>query len=159
MKWCLTLLLCVLLVNLTPARQEPAKTPFTLALSCENAITTLGSDAWVKVRWTNTSDRALDASANILDATNIDPNFLFELFDENGHPVPKKVYRFPLTSGHAEFGTLNAGESVTHDVNLVRLFELMRPGKYRVQVSRALPAVLGGGSVKSNILTISVTGR
>jgi len=159
MKRCLTLLFCVLLVNLTLAQKQPAKTPFTLALSCETAITTLGSDVWVKVRWTNTSDRGLDASANILDATNIDPNFLFELFDENGHPVPKKIYRFPQTSGHAEFGTLNVGESVTHDVNLLRLFELKRPGKYTVQVSRAIPAALGGGSVKSNILTISVTGR
>ena len=112
----------------------------------------------MKVRWTNTSGQTLDASANILDATNVDPNFLFKFLDEDGRPVPRRDYKFPQTSGHAEFGTLGAGESITHDVNLLRLFELKKPGKYTLQVSRLIPKALGSGTVKSNLLTITVRG-
>jgi hypothetical protein len=158
MKLCLTLFLSALLAGLASAQKQPAKTPFTLVLSAEKATVTLDSDVWVKVRWTNTSDQTLDASANILDATNVDPNFLFEFLDEDGRPVPRKVFKFPQTSGHAEFGTLSAGESITHDVNLIRLFELKKPGKYRLQASRSIPKALGGGTVKSNVLTITVSG-
>ena len=158
MKLCLTLLLSALLAGLASAQKQPAKPPFTLVLSAEKATATLGSDVWVKVRWTNTSGQTLDASANILDATNVDPNFLFEFLDDDGRPVPRKVYEFPQTSGHAEFGTLGAGESITHDVNLIRLFELKKAGKYALQVSRLIPKALGGGTVKSNVLTITVSG-
>jgi hypothetical protein len=158
MKLCLTLFLSVLLSGLAPAQKRPDKPPFTLILSAEKGAATLGADVWVKVRWTNTSDQALDASANILDATNVDPNFLFEFLDDNRHPVPRVVYEFPQTSGHAEFRTLSAGESITHDVNLIRLFELKKPGRYTLQVSRLIPKEMGGGTVKSNILTITVSG-
>jgi len=126
-KLCLTLFLSALLAGLASAQKQPSKPPFTLVLSAEKPTATLDSDVWVKVRWTNTSDQALDASANMLAATNVDPNFLFVLFDGNGRPVPRKVYKFPQTSGHAEFGTLATGESITSDVNLVRLFELKKP--------------------------------
>jgi hypothetical protein len=158
MKLCFTLFLYALLAGLAAAQKSPVKPPFTLVLSAEKATATLGADVWVKVRWTNTSHQALDASANILDATNVDPNFLFEFLDENRRPVQRKVYEFPETSGHAEFGTLRTGDSIMHDVNLIRLFELKKPGKCTLQVSRSIPKTMGGGTVKSNILTITVTG-
>ena len=158
MKLCLAFFLSALLAGLASAQNQPTKPPFTLVLSAEKPAPTLDSDVWVKVRWTNTSDRTLDASSNILDATNVDPNFLFVLFDRDGRPVPRKVYKFPQTSGHAEFGTLATGESITRDVNLVRLFEFKKAGKYTLQVSRLIPKALGGGTVKSNVLTITVTG-
>lgn len=159
MKLCLALFLSALLAGLATAQKQPTTTPpFTLVLSAEKPTATLDSDVWVKVRWTNTSDQALDASANILDATNVDPNFFFVLLDGDGRPVPSKVYEFPQTSGHAEFGRLASGESITREVNLVRIFELKKPGKYKLQVSRLIPKALGGGTVKSNILTITVSG-
>ena len=133
------------------------KAPFTLVLTMESPTVALGSDVRVKVQWTNTSDKALDSSANILDATNVDPNFRFELLDAHGHATPRKVYKFPQTSGHAEFGTLKPGETITDDVNLLRLFDLKHPGKYTLRVSRAVPQDLGGGTIKSNIVTITLT--
>ena len=134
----------------------PTKLPFALDL-ISGTKASLSSGVWVKVRWTNTSEKALDSSANILDATNVDPNFLFDLSDKNGRPVPRKVYKFPETSGHAEFGTLAPGSSIEHDINLMRLFELKQPGKYLIQVSRAVPKELGGGIVKSSSITITIT--
>jgi hypothetical protein len=153
------LLLTAICAGATLPQNHASKPPFELVLTTEKPTASLGSDVGVKVRWTNTSDQALDASANILDATNVDPNFLFELLDASGHAVPTKVFRFPQTSGHAEFGTLKAGESITHDVNLVRLFDLKRPGKYTLQVSRRVPEALGGGVVKSKIITITITDK
>jgi len=142
--------------GIAAAQKQLFKPPFTLVLSADKTTVGLGTEVWVRVKWTNTSGQELDASASILDATNVDPNFLFELLDENQRPVPKRAYKFPDTFGHAEFGTLKPGESMTHDINLVRLFEIKQPGKYTVQVSRAIPEALGDGAVKSNILIITV---
>jgi hypothetical protein len=90
--------------------------------------------------------------------TVVDPNFLFDLPENGERPVPRKQCKFPETFGHAEFGTLKAGDSITHDVNLRRLFELKKPGKYTLQVSRLILKAMGGRSVKSNLLAITVSG-
>ena len=156
MKVWLAFILCGILTGYGLAQKPPKKSPFTLTLG-GGPTASLNTGVWVKVQWTNTSDRPLDSSANILDAQNVDPNFLFDLLDDTGRPVPKKVYKFPETSGHAEFGTLKPGESITHDVNLVRIFQLKKPGKYSLQVSRAIPEGLGHGTIKSNIVTLNVT--
>jgi hypothetical protein len=138
------------------AQRPTGKAPFTLVLSTEDPTVTIGSDIWVKLQWTNTSDRAIDSSANILDATNVDPNFLFKLIDANGHSLPVKVYKFPQTFGHAVFGTLEPGETITRDINIVRLYDIKKAGKYTLQVSRRAPQELGGGLVKSNRITITI---
>lgn len=151
----LLFILLVVLTGATPA-QKPVKAPFTVVLTTENPNATLGSDVWVKVQWTNTSDKPLDSSANILDATNVDPNFLFELVDADGHALPMKVYKFPQTSGHAEFGTLKPGETIAPNINLIRLYDLKKPGKYTLQVARRVPEELGGGMIKSNKITIAI---
>ncbi|MGB8323795.1 MAG: hypothetical protein WCE52_12630 [Candidatus Acidiferrum sp.] len=155
MKLWHALVLSTVMLGSAFAQKPSAKQPFTLTLSA-GPTESLGSGVWVKVQWTNTSDQALDAIANVLDATIADPNFVFEFLDKSGRPVPRKMYKFPETSGHAEFGTLGAGESITKEVNLLRLFELKQPGKYALQVSRLVPKALGGGSVKSNKIKISV---
>ena len=156
MKIWLTLILSAVAALPLLGEKATAKPPFELSLSGETTAS-LSSGVWVRVRWTNTSSKALDSSANILDATNVDPNFHFELRGKYGRPVPTKVYKFPETSGHAEFGTLEPGDSISHDVNLLRLFELKQPGEYTVQVSRSIPEALGAGIVKSNTITITVT--
>jgi len=102
MRLWLTFILSAILTGQGLAQKLPAK---PLTVSAEPTAS-LGSGVWVKVRWANTSDRALDSSANILDATNVDPNFVFELLDSSDRPVPRKVYKFPETSD-----MLNSGRS------------------------------------------------
>ena len=92
----------------------------------------------------------------MLNATNVDPTFLFDLRNDDGHPLPRRVYRFPENGGHAWFGTLKPGESMKSDADLRRLFDLKRPGKYTLQVSRRVPETLGGGTIKSNVITLTV---
>jgi hypothetical protein len=36
-------------------------------------------------------------------------------------------------------------------------YDLSRPGKYTIQVSRAIPQELGGGNVESNVIGFTVT--
>lgn len=76
----------------------------------------------LRVRKVLRTKHALDSSANILDATNVDPNSLFELLDNGSRPLPRRVYKFPETSGRAEFGGAQRRETIAHDVNLARLF-------------------------------------
>jgi len=155
-------LLTILILALaggTPAQRPTIKAPFTLALTTENPTVTLGSNISVTIQWTNTSDKALDSSANILDATNVDPNFVFELLDAKGQALPRKVYNFPQTFGHAEFGTLKPGETINHTVNIERLYHINEPGKYTLQVSRHVPKELGGGVIKSNKIAITIAPR
>jgi hypothetical protein len=37
-----------------------------------------------------------------------------------------------------------------------KLYDMSRPGKYLIQVSRVVPKELGGGVVKSNAVTVTV---
>jgi hypothetical protein len=39
---------------------------------------------------------------------------------------------------------------------LTKFYDFSRPGNYTVQVSRAVPKELGGGTIKSNIVTITI---
>lgn len=40
---------------------------------------------------------------------------------------------------------------------VTKFYDMSRPGKYTIQVSRAVPKELGGGTVKSNAITVTVT--
>jgi hypothetical protein len=51
---------------------------------------------------------------------------------------------------------LKPGDSFTAVATITKLFEIERPGKYVVEVTRTIPDTLGRGTVKSNPITISV---
>lgn len=157
-SWAL-LILCVISAGPAFGQKLAKKPPFTIVLIPEKATANLVSDIFIKILWTNDSNETVDASANILDATNLDPNFILDMRDMAKHLVPTKVYRFPQTSGHAAFGALKPNESMTNEVNLRKLYNLDRPGKYTLRVSRRVPKSLGGGIVKSNIITITLTDK
>jgi hypothetical protein len=38
-----------------------------------------------------------------------------------------------------------------------KFYDLSRPEEYKIQVSRAVPKELGGGTIKSNAITITIT--
>jgi hypothetical protein len=53
---------------------------------------------------------------------------------------------------------LQPGESLLKAPLVVcKLYDLSRPGKYKIQVSRAVPEELGGGTIKCNVVTIAIT--
>ncbi len=158
MKPWLILVLTAICAGPTPAQKHTAKPPFTLVLTAEKPTVSLGSDVWVKVRWTNTSDEELNASAYVDKSTNLDLNYSLEFRDSGGRPVPKIPDKSPVGRFFdAQFGALKPGETIDNDISLRRLYDLNRPGKYTLQVSRRVPEALGGGTIKSNIITITVS--
>ena len=142
------------------AQQQPGKPPFTIVLVTPRPTVTLGSEVWITIRRTNTSDKDVNASAYIDKSTNLDLNYVLELRNSGGRPLPQVADKSPVGRFlDAQFGTLKPGETISNDINLLRLFDLKQPGKYTLQVSRRVPEALGGGVVKSNIITITITDK
>jgi hypothetical protein len=53
---------------------------------------------------------------------------------------------------------LQPGESLPKALLvLTKFYDLSGPGKYTIQVSRAVPKELGGGLIKSNAITVTIT--
>jgi hypothetical protein len=132
--------------------------PLAITISTDKAEVKAGSDVWIKVHLTNTSSREIDLSANINDMIRVDPNYVFDVRDASGNPVPKKVHKHPeLATGHAVFRSLKPGESVTDEQDISGLDDLSQPGQYAIQVSRRTSDKEKDGLVKSNTITITVT--
>jgi hypothetical protein len=137
--------------------QEANKQPVTLAITVENSTAAAGNDVWIKVALKNDSLQDLDDSGGFSDRTGLDPNFQFDVLDENGKPAAKRVYPHPeLETGKAVNRTISRGETLTQEQRVSALYDMNRPGKYTIQVSRRIPEALGSGIVKSNKITVTI---
>lgn len=141
------------------AQSSSPKQPFTIVLTSEQPSVKVGVGVWVNVNLTNTSNKEIDTSANINSLTQIDPNFVFDVRDAAGNPVPKKVYKHPeLASGKLIMGRfIKPKESLVEQQEVSRLYEMSSPGRYVIQVSRPVSKNPNDDIVKSNKLTITVT--
>lgn len=135
-----------------------ASQPFTMSLSTEKTVVKAGADVWVKVHLTNTSSRDMDLSASINDMIGIDPNYNIDVRDMSGNPGAKKHHdHMNLATGHGVFRSLKAGDSVTDEINVGRLYDFSTPGRYTIQISRQISENAKDGSVKSNAIRVTVT--
>jgi len=84
--------------------------------------------------------------------------------DSKGRSAPPSTYlrnrdkRIPVDYGSRLARTLAPGESFVDQVTVTTFFDLSRPGKYTISVSRATPPRqnLGEGSVESDPVTVTV---
>jgi hypothetical protein len=58
--------------------------------------------------------------------------------------------------GHFRLCNLKPGETITNDSRISWLFDMSRPGKYVIQVSRTIPEDDKSSVVKSNSITVTV---
>jgi hypothetical protein len=138
--------------------QQPNKPPFSISTTAESPTVAAGADVWIKVRVTNTSNRDLDDSGGFSDRTGLDPNFRFDVRDDRGKPVPKRTYP------HAELGvtgepvnrTIAPGETLTQEQRVSALYDMRKPGKYVIRVSRRASDNPRDGEIKSNAVTVTV---
>ena len=85
-------------------------------------------------------------------------NFHIEVQDIAGKPVAMTQHHrrvrgeMPVTSSNQQI-RLQPGQSISETAILNQLYEVSRPGKYVIQAKHDV----GGGVVKSNTLTITVT--
>ncbi|MDE3136633.1 MAG: hypothetical protein KGL59_08660 [Acidobacteriota bacterium] len=158
MRAMLLLLLATTCAASAHPQKDIAKPLSKLTLTAANAKSTLGSDVWIQIHWTNTSDRELTANRYTDKTTGQDMSYTLDFRDSAGRPVPKLPHKPPV--GHffdAQFGTLKPGQQITNEINLRRMYDLSRPGKYTLQVSRRLAKSLGGSIIRSNTLAVTIT--
>lgn len=149
----------LLLLSLTRlAGQNAAEQPFTITISAPTSIVKAGSDVWIDVTLANHSDEDLDESGSINGMTGLDPNLAFEVRDPRGNLIAKRVHKHPeLATGKPVNREIKPRETLTEQQNISRLYDMTKPGRYIVQVSRGLSTGAQRGVVKSNEVTIVVT--
>jgi hypothetical protein len=141
-----------LFVNLALC-QQANNPPFKIAITAESPTVVAGSNISIKVSLTNTSDH--DIREGIMyKRGNIASIYRFEVRDEHGKLVPKRVYpHSELETGSVKFGTISPEETVTEDQEVSALYDMRKPGKYTIRVWKRDPKY----DIKSNIVTITVT--
>jgi hypothetical protein len=82
-------------------------------------------------------------------------HYVIEIRDNEGLPAPeKKIHREAFSTGLLL--PKKPGDSWQEMLHVSRYYEMSRPGTYTIQVERKLPDELGVGTVKSNIVSITV---
>jgi uncharacterized protein (DUF305 family) len=124
--------------------------PVALNIASEHPTIVAGSDVSIKVSLTNTAHHDWPEGVMYEDGIYLDSTFRFEVRDEHGNLVPKRHYPYEeLRGGKVIFRTLRAGETFTQSQAVSARYDMRKPGKYTIQVSRE--------DVKSNIVTVTVT--
>lgn len=158
MRILFAVLLSASCTTLALKQDHSTRKPFTIVISCENPIVKAGAEVWMKVQLTNNSDQELDASGGFSDLTGLDPNFLFDVRDGRGHLVSKRMYQHPeLESGHPVNRTVKPGATLEQEQRPSRLYDMSRPGKYVIQVSRRVSDNPRDGAIKSNRIWVTVS--
>jgi hypothetical protein len=136
-----------------------AKPPFTIIISIETPTVKAGSRVEVNGRLTNTSKRPLDASGCYCGPSGLDTYLTWEVRDDKGNFVAKRVYPHPepATGSAILDRIIKPGESIGGGNEISRLYDMTKPGQYAIQASRATTKEMGGGVVKSNVVLLTVT--
>jgi hypothetical protein len=139
------------------SQARPVRQPFTIVIQPQNGQPKSGSEVWINVRLTNSSNSDLDMSGGFSDTTRLDPNYHFDVRDEHGRPVPKRVYPHPeLDTGSPVNRIVKPQETFTEEQRVSALYDMKRPGQYVIQVWRRASENPKDGVVKSNVITITV---
>jgi hypothetical protein len=143
----------LLFVNLALC-QQAKNPPFKIAITSAPATVVSGAEVSIKVSLTNTSDHDVRGGVGYTRG-NIASIFRFEVRDEHGKLVPKRIYPHPELEGvgTVRFGTIPPGETVTEDQEVSALYDMRKPGKYTIQVWKRDPKY----DIKSNKVTVTVT--
>ena len=133
-----------------------ATTPFTITLEAEDNPVKAGSEVKVDITLRNSSNRAMYMSLCLAEV-----DYTFEVRDSQNRTPPETEY-LRKSRGRGYFCNeqtfyLQPGESLPKQtLFLTNFYDMSRLGKYTVQVSRVVPKELGGGTVKSNVLTMTI---
>lgn len=143
-------------LGILPAEPQP----FSLAIEATQQRFELGSPVEVKLTLTNTSRTQI----NLLD-TNRRCDFQLEVRDSHGQLAPETQTKrdlkcgagFIVMVGRRILRALKPGDSYEDVMFVNQSYELSRPGDYYIQIARRIPKELGQGTVKSNVVVVTVT--
>ena len=153
------LLSIVSLVPLSPPllhayAQETLK-PFTILLAGPPSSIKTGAICEIGITNTNISTNQIRIRE---DRGGTAKYYVIIVLDDAGHTLtplkPKEVQGAIRSSFH--FKRLEPNEALKETVNLSNLFDLSKPGVYKIRVSRDVEPEYGGGHVDSNEIAITV---
>lgn len=153
MKFLLSLVLIWISSGLAATAQQPGKADLELKLSAPKTTVKAGSNVYLKIQMTNTSDHPVDCSTFYVGGT--DRRFRVEVRDAAGNRMKKKNLHPEMMPGSFAPCTLQPGGSTSRDELVSWANDLTHPGVYTIQVAR----VVGQNEhdlVHSNIITITV---
>lgn len=137
--------------------QQSDNLPFKIAINAESPIVVAEDDVLIKVSLTNTSNQDVNEGVMYMDGIALDTTFRFEVRDEHGDLVPKRIYPHEeLRTGKVIFRTIARGETFTQKQPVSVLYDMRKPGKYTIQVFRRI-SDNPEDDIKSNIIVITVT--
>jgi len=139
--------------------------PMSLSIEIDKSSVKLGDEIPIKILLKNNTDQSIRLSKT---RTSGDGSFEYKVdVGREDHAVVAKKYVEKLRRkevqpdippvGSVQFFTIQPGETDKDGVNISNRYEFDKPGKYSVQIERALPESLGGGVIKSNTITVTVT--
>jgi hypothetical protein len=141
-----------------PVGSSQTKPALSISVRAVRPFVRAGDEVSIEIRLTNNLSYDLNTSANVSDLVGVDPNYVFDVRDASGKPVPMRKYKYPESAfGHAIFGVVKSGETITLMQPVSRLHDMSRPGKYTVQVGRRVSDNPKEAVVKSNKITVTVT--
>jgi len=143
-----------------------ADTAFSIVITGPQKPVKAGSEVKVEIVLKNTSGRELTIGRTNA-VSQAEFHYLIEVRDDQGHPAPDTEYgrrimgretkKRTILYGSDAFLTLKPNGTLEDEAVASKLYDLSRPGKCLIQVSRAVPKELGGGIVKSNFVSVTVT--
>lgn len=137
----------------------------SLSIETDKSSFKLGDDIDITILLKNNTDQSVDLS-KIMRAG--DGSFEYQVnverddHSEVAKKFAEKLHRHEVhpeipPPGSVVFFTIEPGKTNKDSVTITNRYEIDKPGKYLVQLERALPEDIGGGVIKSNTITITVT--
>jgi hypothetical protein len=163
-------LFCAVGMASVPAIARAADQPFVLTISAEppaviagpdSYTVKAGSDVFINVQIGSISKSDLAFGNDYDDRFGVERLNHYEVRDSKGNPAQKRTIKHPELgqTGHGwparalkPSASLNLGTD-----RITGLYDLTRPGKYTIQISRAISDNPENGFVSSNAITITVT--
>jgi hypothetical protein len=150
----IALLISACLTSASNACAQKGLAPFKLTIATDIGPFTAGGNVFLKVIQTNTSDSVIDCGG--VNTNGIDLAYTYWVWDPNGHPLEPKynLWDSPITSaGQCE---LKPRSSIAREELISELYDMRKPGRYRVEVFR-WTHVSNPKVVVSNDLVIDLT--
>jgi len=143
--------------------ESAQETPFSLTIGTPQQVVKAGSEVRVDVVLKNTSDHEITLLRSPGTGRG-ELEFESDVLSEKGNPASQTKYGHGLkksgldaVEGSRIMFRLQPGETYEDSMSLNKLYDLSKPGKYRIELHKRVPDHLGQGVVKSNALVITVT--
>jgi hypothetical protein len=141
-----------------PSPNGVTRAAFTLTINAVSNKLKTGTPVKLSVTVKNISNRDIQLYT---DARGAEVEYTVDVRDEKGNVLPDTEYKRTNLSediprlGGASMRPLRSGDSLTDMFNVSRLYEMVSPGRYTIQLQRF---DLGSGTyVKSNTITVTVS--